>query len=48
MLYDSEELSEILKNMAIALGAFYVGIATNETLKKWTTFHKFEFCIRWG
>ena len=33
MTYSKEELSEILKNMAIDLGASYVGIATEETLK---------------
>jgi len=33
MTYNSEELSRILKSMAIDLGAAYVGIATKETLK---------------
>lgn len=33
MIYNNEEISEILKNMAIDLGAKYVGIATKETLK---------------
>jgi len=33
MTYTNKELSNILKNMAIALGASYVGIATKETLK---------------
>ena len=33
MTYTKEKLSKILKNMAIDLGASYVGIATKETLK---------------
>ncbi|MDR2966343.1 MAG: epoxyqueuosine reductase [Methanobacteriaceae archaeon] len=33
MVYNNEELSKILKNMAIDLGASHVGIVTQETLK---------------
>lgn len=33
MNHNKKEISEILKNMAIELGADYVGIATQETLK---------------